>query len=40
VDWAEQIKIRVNAEFDRVAGALALAATRQTEADRMDTRWP
>jgi len=37
VDWAEQIKVRVNAEFDRVAVALALAATRQTEADRMDT---
>jgi hypothetical protein len=37
VDWAEQIKVRVNAEFDRVAGALALAAARQTEADRMDT---
>jgi hypothetical protein len=37
VDWAKQIKVRVNAEFDRVAGALALAATRQTEADRMDT---
>ena len=37
VDWAEQIKVRVSAEFDRVARALASVATRQTEQDRMDT---
>jgi hypothetical protein len=37
VDWAEQIKVRVSAEFDRVAGALTSAGARQTEADRMDT---
>jgi len=37
VDWAEQIKVRVSAEFDRVARALASAANRQTKQDRMDT---
>jgi hypothetical protein len=37
VDWAEQIKARVNAEFDRVAGALASVATRQTDEHRMET---
>ena len=37
VDWAVQIKVRVSAEFDRVARALASAANRQTEQDRMDT---
>ena len=37
VDWAEQIKARVSAEFDRVARALASVANRQTEQDRMDT---
>jgi hypothetical protein len=37
VDWAEQIKVRVSAEFDRVARILALAAARQNEQDRMDT---
>jgi hypothetical protein len=36
-DWAEQIKARVNTEFDRVAKALASAATRQTEQNRTDT---
>ncbi len=37
VEWAEQIKIRVSADFDRVARALASAASRQTEEDRVDT---
>jgi chaperonin GroES len=37
VEWAEQIKIRVSADFDRVARALALAASKQTEEDRVDT---
>jgi hypothetical protein len=37
VDWAERIKVRVSAEFDRVARALASASTKQTEQDRMDT---
>jgi len=37
VGWAEQIKVRVNAEFDRVAGVLASVAARQNEPDRIDT---
>jgi len=37
VEWAKQIKIRVSADFDRVARALALAASKQTEEDRVDT---
>jgi len=36
VDWAEQIKIQVNAEFDRVAKALELAASKRAEEDRAD----
>ena len=38
VDWAEQIKTRVSAEFDRVAKALQTAACKQAEPDRMDTQ--
>jgi hypothetical protein len=38
VDWAEQIKARVGAEFDRVANALESAAGKQAEQDRPDTR--
>lgn len=34
VDWAEQIKVRVSAEFDRVARALASATGK--EKDRID----
>ena len=37
IEWAVEIKVRVGAEFDRVARALASAAGRQTEADRIDT---
>jgi hypothetical protein len=37
MDWAEQIKTRVNAEFDRVAKAFASVASRQTEQDRAET---
>jgi len=37
VDWAEQIKIRVDAEFDRVAKAFTSVASKQTEQDRADT---
>ena len=37
VEWAEQIKVKVNAEFDRVARALTSAASKQTEEDRVDT---
>ena len=36
--WAEQIRARVGAEFDRVAKALESAASSHTERDRMDTR--
>jgi len=35
-DWAEQIKTQVNAEFDRVAKALELAASKRAEQDRAD----
>ena len=38
IEWAEEIKVRVNSEFDRVARALGSAAERQGERDRMDTR--
>jgi hypothetical protein len=38
VGWAEQIKARVSAEFDRVAKALESAAGKQGEQDRADTR--
>jgi len=38
VDWAEQIKARVSAEFDRVANALESAARKQAEPDRMETQ--
>jgi hypothetical protein len=37
IEWAEQIKPRVNAEFDRVATALMAAAGNQMEQDRGDT---
>src|SRR3990172_1222151 len=38
VDWAEQIKTQVNAEFDRVARALELAASKRAGQDRADIR--
>jgi hypothetical protein len=34
---AEQVKVRINTEFDRIAKALASAAARQTGQERMDT---
>jgi hypothetical protein len=37
VKQAEQIKGRINAEFDRIARALETAAGKQTERDRIDT---
>ena len=37
VAWAEQIKVRVSAEFDRVARALASATGKQIEKDRINT---
>jgi hypothetical protein len=35
--WAEEIKVRVNAEFDRVAEAFASVAARQTGEDQRDS---
>lgn len=37
IEWAEQIKPRVLAEFDRVAAAFRAAAGSQPEQDRMET---
>ena len=38
IEWAEQIKPRVSAEFDRVSKALKAAASKQAEQNRMDTQ--
>ena len=38
VEWAEQIKTRVSAEFDRVAKAFTAACRNQAEPDRADTQ--
>jgi hypothetical protein len=38
IEWAEQIKPRVNAEFDRVAKAFAAVAANQLEPARTDTK--
>jgi len=38
IDWAEQIKERVSADFDRVARAMQSVAARQAEPDRSDTQ--
>lgn len=37
IEWAEQIKPRVNAEFDRVASAFREVAGQQPEAKRSET---
>lgn len=37
IEWAEQLKRRVDAEFDRVAQALRATASRQAGEDRSDT---
>lgn len=37
IEWAQQIRRRVNAEFDRVAIALEQAAVKQSKQDRLDT---
>lgn len=37
IEWTEQIKPRVNAEFERVVKALEQAAGTQSEQDRTDT---
>jgi hypothetical protein len=36
IDWAEQIKRQVNAEFDRVANAFKESADRQSKRDQLD----
>jgi chaperonin GroES len=38
IEWAEQIRPRVDAEFDRVAEALEARARKQSTWDRLDTR--
>jgi hypothetical protein len=37
IEWAKQIKIQVNAEFDRVKTALEAAAAKQSGHDRLNT---
>jgi hypothetical protein len=37
IEWAERIRLQVDAEFDRVARALRTAANKQSRLDRMDT---
>jgi hypothetical protein len=37
IEWAELIKPRVNAEFDRVSKALRVAGGKQVEQNRIDT---
>jgi hypothetical protein len=37
IEWAEQIRPRVDAEFQRVAKAFHSAASRQKDPDRADT---
>ena len=36
IEWAEQIKPRVSAEFERVVNAFKQAADKQSEQDRME----
>ena len=38
IEWAEQIRPRVAAEFDRVSGALLAVAGEQSQQDRFDTQ--
>ena len=37
VEWAERIKLQVNADFDRIAAAFRSVADRQDEGKRADT---
>ena len=37
IEWAEQIRPRVDAEFTRIANAFQAAAWNQTDRDRTDT---
>ena len=36
VEWAERIKLQVNAEFDRVANAFKESAVRQSKRNRLE----
>jgi hypothetical protein len=38
IEWAEQLKAKVGAEFDRVANALETKARQQAEPDQIATR--
>ena len=38
IEWAKQIRVEVDAEFDRVVGALEAAAAKESSRARMDTR--
>jgi hypothetical protein len=38
IEWAEQIRVNVAREFDRVSNAFQAVACRQTEQDRAETR--
>lgn len=38
IEWADRIKPRVSAEFDRVAAAFLARAGKQTGQDRLDTQ--
>ena len=38
VEWAMQIRVRVNTEFDRVAKVLESVASKQSEPDRRNTQ--
>lgn len=38
IEWAEQIKLRVGGDFDRVAKAFEATASKQAEEDRGGTR--
>jgi hypothetical protein len=38
IEWAEKIRMRVNAEFDRVAETLEAVARKQSIQNRLDTR--
>jgi hypothetical protein len=38
IDWAEQIRVQVNAEFDRVAKALESAASMRADPDQADVQ--
>lgn len=37
IEWAERIRVQVNAEFDRVARVLAEAASKQSDPNRANT---